>query len=271
MSEQDQLKLAIDALDHLNSFVRSNAHRDYALSSPRRYIYLAKSWAVKAIYELKLPQSFTHVQVTLQCRDCAGTGRYVDDYGYKHDHCWKCSSTGWVTLKFIETFVDISRKVVRWHTPIEHYPIYEDTDEERYPYRVTHWQPNQPGKDLAPWEVAQYLNVVHGYFDFRFQQRHNIRLSIRDGEAYNYKLYVGSTDPRACSLCKAPARPIRICMSRHNIAWHDYTCTECDTKMRQEKRSSNDVLALPAFLITHPEIQRWIQFHPEPTLSALVY
>lgn len=161
MSEHDQLRSVINALDHLNSFVRSNAHRDYALYSPRNYIYLAKAWAIKAINELKLPQPFTHVQVTVKCRDCDGTGRYVDDYGYKHDRCWKCSSTGWVRLKFIETLVDIRWKVVRWHTPVEHYPINEHKDEEHYSYHDTRWQPNQPGKDLAPWEVAKYLNVLH--------------------------------------------------------------------------------------------------------------
>jgi hypothetical protein len=70
----------------------------------------------------------------------------------------KCNSTGLVVLTFLEsTIFDFV-----WHTPRERaWKLRLPTDFFKSPIKVDEdWQPNQPGKNFQPWEVAALLNVL---------------------------------------------------------------------------------------------------------------
>lgn len=238
---------AIEALDRLNSWVRSKSFR----SGARRMIYHMKS---DVLWCSNLPMEHRGIIVAVKCRDCGGTGRYRDWGGNLLDHCRACNSTGTAKLRFIET--KIAERIV-WHTPAEKYPRgWEGGFEIEMSYA-----PNQIGNDLEISEAARLLNLAEPCFP----RPHDCCTEYGEFNDFNYSLYVGRTDPEICSLCGTMNdRQYGYSVTRNHIEWSDFACVKCEKDF--EKKNGGIVsifkaFALPQHLVSHPEIQRWMDRH----------
>lgn len=164
----------VTALHALNQHAR-------AYGCGKRAIYAYKT-LVAALLVAAGEASAQLVQWTGTCGHCRGTGRYVDSYGEKWPHCRQCSSTGQVTLKFVETALPDG---VVWHHPWDRYDAggreiadiagLAIWDGERGRYRSTNgtepvfwnitsgWSPRQPAETLLPDDTAARLNTVEAW------------------------------------------------------------------------------------------------------------
>ncbi len=143
----------VEAVDLLNSWIRSDSHWG-SFSSPRYAIYNWKHMLVKKALA-EVPDCYRTVHVCLKCRDCGGTGKYIDSYGHNHLHCRKCSNSGVVRLDFLETEIE----GFKWHTPRDKTWQFRTPIDWESAQCLTDWKPNAKGRDLEPCQVAECLNV----------------------------------------------------------------------------------------------------------------
>ena len=97
---------------------------------------------------------------SVKCRDCGGSGRYTDSWGYTHDHCRACGNTGKASLSFVVSTLWTGHA---WHTPLMRWPSCKINTQSLVPI-VDSYQPNQPGRDMTPQEVALDLYTVERWF-----------------------------------------------------------------------------------------------------------
>lgn len=243
----------VEALDKLNSWVRSKSYRHGAYSGARRMVYFMKKEVLWHGFDLKMEHR--GIVVAVRCRDCGGSGRYVDSYGCRYDHCWACNSSGTACLQFIETKIEDQ---ITWHTPREQFPWHWEGD---YQIEVG-YAPNQNGNDLEPWEAAQYLNRTEPCF--RRPHDYTTSWSCTAFNDFNYCLWVGRTE-ETCEFCGRVDQGFGMgyCCTRNRIGWAAHACRECDKKLsnRHGKPSIFEQFAFPYTLTAHPEIQRWMERH----------
>lgn len=266
---------AITCVDRLNSWVRSDSYRANVSSSPKRATYWLKRKAIASLQSMNLCFN-RHVAAIVKCNRCDGKGNY---YGWWYDprspgndtpdDCRNCHG-GKVDLHFIETVSD--ELGIRWHTPklewISHFRWDESLSSA---VEAGNWQPNSPGRDATPAEVASWFNAAEEYWPGYPGPYYGCHGRCDD---YKYSLHVGDTDPKTCSLCGAPAAEGGYAVTRDRLAWRDHACRECDarfdrtTKWNGTEYASNsifDAFPLPTHLISDPAIQRWIERHPVPS------
>lgn len=261
---------AYDALDRLNGYVRSEAHRDAYLSSPRRAIYEMKRQAIIVATAADLAMH-KKVQIAVTCRDCGGSGRYVDSYGYEFAHCRACTSKGTVVLHFIDTRIALPDRELRWHTPEQNFrstSVYWNVGKEEpahlhylAPSEVAlDWTVNQPGRDLAPWEVARDLVLAEQHFkSTRYAYRSwgfsEYGCSL---DPFRYDLYVGRTE-RVCWRCSAAVPETRGWLGKtiDRVHFTAAICEDCQTLL-----GSPWPTAIPASLVENEHIREWMRLHP---------
>lgn len=85
--QHPELRRALRAVNYLNSWVRSDSYRHAVLSRQSRHaVYHLKRYAIEAAQNAGMA-THRRVGMVATCRDCGGSGRYYDSYGYEHDHC----------------------------------------------------------------------------------------------------------------------------------------------------------------------------------------
>ena len=156
-------------------------HHARAYGCGKRAIYAYKT-LVAALLVAAGETRAQLVQWTGKCGHCGGTERYVDSYGERWPHCRQCSSTGTVTLKFVETVLPCGQA---WHHPWDRYDdggreLAEIAglavwDGERGRYRAagggdpifsniaSDWRPQRPSFSLDADAAAEALNVVEAW------------------------------------------------------------------------------------------------------------
>lgn len=256
----------IPQLDALNSFIRSEAHRRASVvSSLPKVVYHYKR---EALCELTRMQQATHrlVATSTKCRDCGGSRCYTDMNGYTHDHCWKCSSTGRVTLRFIESTI---RGTTVWHTPItDAYTFIRDTSEMKE-YPVLDWKVHMPGIDMTPSEVATALCDVEMVFTTRPRDIYDYHTrSLHD----TYTIWIGETPRDSCLICGNTRGAPHCChiLRTGRLHWGGSVCKKC--REVDDGSELRDALArlLPDSLIT-PAIRVWVERHPTQADPTPIY
>jgi hypothetical protein len=273
----------LEAIDRLNSWVRSDSARGW-WSSPRYSIYDWKNAVIEQAIRAGTAEC-SAIHLSLTCRDCGGTKRYTDSSGYTYDHCRKCSSTGVTRLWFVVTKIEGRQ----FHTPRDKSWRFHLPESFWESARLsTDWEPNQKGRDLETWEVAQCLNVceeavlrgelpkpgshgIYDYGDYYGEQDHG-----------KYKLHLRDT-AEVCQLCghvgvpKDPEYPDWLdgchhCVSLEYVDWSAWACDACQSLYGgNQSIRIFDVLKLhpPVEKLQHPEIRKWLERRgQEKTIAA---
>lgn len=249
-------------VDHLNEWVRSDSCRTLSRTSTRNVVYHFKNEAIKQAQAFGLT---THrlVAITLVCRDCGGRKRYTDQYGYTHDGCRLCSSSGCVKLRFVETTIECAS--IRWHSPTEYrhdtkyFGDWRTWPEERV---SDDWMPNQKGRDLTPDEAATSLMAVEVYFPTRPGKRTvywDFACEPVD-DFTHYKLHLGKTDPERCCLCLR-CEALSTCgigCSVGRIEWTAVVCKTCQALWPGVEIFRRCEVNVPQELLT-PAVREWIR------------
>lgn len=268
----DELKAAVEAVDALNSWVRS-ASFSHSLRNPRHAIYWLKRCAIEAAHNAGLARH-KRVGVIATCRDCGGAGRYVDSYGDEKSHCWKCANSGQLILYFVETGLSTLAElwawpVWTWHTPENLWPReWQVWLPNEFP-RATSWKTEAEGLDLSPAAAAGHLNTAELFFTARPPLRRidfDYQSEMRDD--FDYRLYVGQLG-RHCVFCgedsKKTGRGYHSC--RGNVEWNAHVCTDCESRYAQGVRRAGEPsiweeIPWPAALLRDEAIRLWLERHP---------
>lgn len=246
-----ELSQVINAIDKLNSYVRSTSYKSHHISGPLGAVYEMKRWAMIAAKEQGLDWQHRFIYSAVICRNCEGTGNYNNSYSDDdlfYEECRTCSGTGTAHLYFIETTIDIGRSV-KWHTPRHKFPFYAtgiDASTGDY-IKEKNWTPNYPGHELTSIEVAQYLNIAEEYFEEKIKE--DLKY---DHFTFKYCLYIGETEKEICSLCGAAALPGAQVVTRFKLYWRDHCCKQCHQHFDVFQRFS-----LPQYLINE-DIKKWM-------------
>lgn len=266
----------LHAMERLNSWVRSRG-------------CAGDSWNARyVIYDLKLScidwanrngaASHRWIEVGVRCRDCCGTGKYVDSYGEKFDHCHACYSKGRVMLRFMETVISLPDHQTRWHTPItETWKINmpsPDTFETDFD-----WNANLPGSEIPVDELARLLNLVENCVPYRNRDIRRIdhNRSVYDRDCFygdvndfaSYKLRLGRKE-RPCRLClSSEMETCGFSVTSGRIHWAECVCkfhyTHHDISIFGKLKS----LGPPKEFLT-PNVKEWIALHPVPIKAEAV-
>lgn len=245
-------KHILQSLDLLNSYVRSEACRkNWDSWTLRKAVYVYKNEFLR-VYAAQWNSKCFVIRSKVQCRDCGGTGRYIDSYGYKHDHCWACNSKGMATLHFVETHWPQGPV---WHTPLLKWPWIRNTEGYSTTNDMLHkcdwasrYEPNQEGKEAPLLDVIIALSGVEEWY-WNSGQAEPVRSGWEsgwDGERYprrgflRYKLNIGSRG--YCPLCgQEETEKSRRCRAGGHpyLDWAEPVCREC---YEQNKDNIWDVL-----------------------------
>lgn len=265
------------SLDALNSWVRSDSHRRYAMNSPKYAIYEWKRFIIREAVAAGTAE-LKAIYLSLTCRDCGGCGRYTDSYGYEWPHCRKCSSTGKHRLTFLVSKIG----GYTWHTPWDKVNI--PTPEGMYQFAElsTDWEPNQKGIDLTVEQVAAHLNVLEPLLLHRAGSRWiSWNYGEDGGDARNdrYKLDLGR-GPHRCEFCGREPNPQTASgggswhgCSRDWITWSAWACDPCkalyansnrwsDAERKYVPHGGNGKSIFDEFkppVVTDPEILKWLE------------
>lgn len=271
------------ALDLLNSYVRSKACRDDWTWTLGKAVYVYKTEFLR-LYAAAWEAACYVIRSQVICRDCGGSGRYVDWYGYKHDHCWACNSSGRADLHFVETHwpaiagnVQVPNQGPIWHTPLLKWPWikvdgYSPTNDmpHKLPW-ATQYKPNQKGKDAPLRTVIEALDVVESWYWRSGETR-----PISNERGYSdwgdyplrgfvtYKLNIGSRG--SCPFCALEAKDdCYNCRAGGHpyLDWSEPVCRDCyevngdriwDLLRQQVVPSGKCNADVMLFLRTHGEI-----------------
>lgn len=260
---------SLEALDRLNSYVRSPAYRAhyFLANGPRRAVYEMKRTALEVTHAAGIA-THRRIVVKVRCRDCGGTGRYVDRDGQEYDHCYACDNGGSAILRFIES--TLAERFV-WHTPFGSEPQAIRT---LFPSRMdlcmeeweaswepaSDWDPNRPGQDLTPVEAAEALLLAEDAFPpaVRKRARYDSRVDEEENYYRTWRLFVGNTET-LCNFCKATEGLVGFSPGVGRIRWHAYVCRDCSKAHGVEMFTQTP--CPPDFLDSEP-IRRWIERHP---------
>lgn len=244
----------IAAMSRLNSWVRSESFR-HGISGPRAAIYAYKSEIIRHAVDGGCRVEVRRIVSAVKCRDCGGSGRYVDQYERVHPSCRACRGSGTAKLEFAETkFTDGPC----WHTPLSHWPscgvnAYEMTAE------VDSFTPNQVGQDLKIAAAADDLLTVERFLD-EAGTLHRLR-RYRPSDM-DYRLHLGKS-PRRCAFCGSraflPKYGTYSITSFKHVAWQAHAHDSC-FKVNGWAFPFN-----PPGVIADPRIQAWMKARREPT------
>jgi hypothetical protein len=263
---------AYAAIDQLNSWVRSKEYWEWSFSGPKWAVY---DWKI-ALIESALRDGIGNpsaIYLTLKCRDCGGTKQYTDSYGRTWPHCRKCSSKGVTRLEFLVTEVH----GFKWHTPRDKTWNMRVILPEKFWDGIslsTDWEPNQAGKSLETWQVAECLNLLepimpkpgsHGLFDYGDW--------VGDSDHSKYKLFLGRSE-RVCQLCgrasewnpedkESKMDGVHHHVTRAHVSWSAWGCKPCQALYAD--CSIFERFTIPK--IEHREILRWLERRAVPWLS----
>jgi hypothetical protein len=246
-------------MSRLNSWVRSASFRHASYGEPRRAIYFLKRQAIEWA-DANLSCLHSTVKTRTTCRDCAGTGKYVDSYGSEWDHCRACSNRGTLALLFVQSIIsnaESRQNPLVWHTPWLKFYIRHKPGPPYNLARWSDWRVNEPGQDLTPAEAARDLNICESFWPDR-----RGAWTSSDYETFyhfDYRLYVGQTE-RKCAFCGQEPQLGAFGVARSTIQWSDHACKSCET-IRKVNGSIFDQFPIPEHLVRDPEIQFWMRRH----------
>ena len=236
-----QLLPAVWATDRLNSWVRSESHRQ-SYSSAKFAVYWLKKQALLAADAAGLCEH-RKVRVRVKCRNCGGSGYYDPDTGRE---CYTCDTAGTVNLSFLETRI---HGLYCWHTPFQNLfalsrPLWQRFTEERGEL-VTDWQPNQTGRDLTALEVVEAFNLAEALWP--------------DGPE-EYRLPVG----RIFSGCRCCGEEptVFIPVTRCALSWEVPFCQPCvDAHTWYVLKTRHSLESVPRELVNTPAVREWMLRH----------
>lgn len=259
-----------DAMNVLNSWVRSRDHKG------EHVVFAIYDWKLEIIKRAirNNETDIFPVFAKTRCRDCGGTGRYIDSFGGTWPHCRKCNSTGTVKLFFLETEI----KGYRWHTPRERtYLLKLPTGFYECSEEAVDWEPNQEGICLELSEIVGCLNILEETLGRNVLGSH----SIEDRDKYydtvhheDYRIFLGSS-ARICEFCgDAFEQGCYHHVTRKYVQWTAWACNSCravyatHSKWSEEQnryipdcgngRSIFDEFRPPIALIKNAEVQKWL-------------
>lgn len=208
----------IAALDRLNSWVRSDAYRDWEDRGPKKAIYNCKRRAQTYLSSHYNVQS-RYLQLMVKCRRCVD-GIFIDWNGQERGHCWRCSGSGLKRLIFIEQQFDR----YCWHTPVDELttiPSHVLIEIE------TEWTPNQPGRAFSREQAVVDLNTIETYWHNAISSEVLAHYHYPPAEFF-YFLFLGKT-PLRCSLCGATdnLKTESYRVRRNLLRWTDHACHHC--------------------------------------------
>lgn len=249
---------AILALDRLNSWVRSTSYPHLAYG-PKAWIYAMKRTVLRLAGEVKLREDRSIV-VTVPCRDCGGTGRYISGWGTRFDHCYACNSSGEVALRFVESTIPAGGREIVWHTPwMKAGAMYDH--ENAVP--VTDWVPNTPGCNMTPSEVCKALLVAEDAFATKTPRHH-----FDDEWGYDaaprtidqYDIHLGECVNATCGVCYRPVSAgVGHTARAGRIHWRERVCGVCQKLVPHYYEHFRKVP--PAELTSDPIVITWILTH----------
>ena len=247
-------------VDHLNSWVRSDSFRHSGGGRLDFVIYHLKSEAIKAAMAAGIA-SHRLIGTDVRCRDCCGSGRYVNSWGEEFSHCRMCFSTGTVHLQFIES--TLAGDLV-WHSPANFRLNFLRNWSHMEEHSAGDWKPHTKGRDLTVDQAALLLNEVESYFPGRSSSRtvYEGRYPTGDVDDFaSYRLVIGQTDAERCNLCECETDDSgwhHITLGR--LEWSANICKACRALhgMGVFKLCARDV---PGSLWT-PAIKAWVDRHP---------
>ncbi len=255
----EKLHAAIRAIALLNSWVRSPSYRD---STAKNFVYNLKNQAVKRVHDDGLSETRT-IKVKTTCRQCGGSGEYVDSYGIKWPHCRACYSSGVVALLFVETTIKVKHgplDCIRWHTPYLKHPL-ATGDMGLNAVEDTQWQPNQLGESLPINEVCKCLMVAEAEFKDRPPLRYE---DYGTFDPCNYQLDFGDRPNFSCGICgrTTASTGCNYAVGSKRIIWHDRACQTCDVFYSHIGGSIFERFSYPMDLFKDDNVLKWIRTHP---------
>jgi hypothetical protein len=266
------------SIDALNSWVRSDSHRRFAMHSPKYAIYEWKRLIIREAIAADAAE-LKAIYLSVTCRDCGGSGRYTDSYGERFPHCRKCDNTGKHRLTFLVSTIS----EYTWHTPWDKtWGLSTPDDMYRFATLSTDWEPNQKGVDLTTEQVAAHLNVLEPLLFDKAGSRSI--WSYRDeyhNEAKNnrYKIDLGR-GPERCEFCGCTPNPETASgggswhgCTRDWVTWSAWACDVCKSLFANSNRWSDEHHAyIPPGgngksifdefkppTVTDPEILKWLE------------
>lgn len=264
---QEFLKVA-DAVSKLNAWVKS-ARRGSDWSS-KYVVYWLKGLAIQQAQRLGLA-SHRRIAANVQCRDCGGSGKYEDRYGYTHDHCFACCNTGTARLEFIETMI---ADRLRWHTPLQkawnYVPGYSSMEVEE----VTDWQPNEgTGLELEADEAARLLNLVEGALakgnKYPRGSLYDGGYSYGEADDFNsYTLWIGETSKDSCVLCGGTCERYSHGVAFGRLQWSANACSDCRQKFSNGGIWPELKRRIPQELLNQPNVREWARRHKSAKMRS---
>jgi hypothetical protein len=237
----------INAVSRLNSWVRSKSAKEN-WGAPARAIYYLKSRAIEWA-DMNMVCLHSTVKVRTQCRDCKGTGKYLDSYGELWPHCRACGSRGMLSLLFVQTH--ISGGPI-WHTPWNRFWIHRKKSPAYQLARwVEDWSVNEPGHDMKPWELCRDFNLVETTFTSRPDWYSTDWGQYHD---FLYSINLGVRKP-VCEFCPAFEHLHRFCVFQRPISWTAWVCDKC----HRSKPLSSEDFGKPEDLIDNSHIVKFIE------------
>lgn len=263
-ARREEIIAVLPQLDAMNSFVRSDAHRESWTNGLTKVVYHYKR---EALRELTSMQAASHrlISIIVKCRDCGGSGRYTDGNGYTHDHCWDCANKGRVKLRFIESTLP---GPITWHSPErDSWSFTRLSTAEMTEHAVADWTVHQKGNDLTPAQVAANMNAIEAVFTNRPRDAYNYQ---ERSLHHTYTIYVGCSESDVCLICGGPSdRKYRGHLVRTGrLHWHGTACKKCDEQAHGAEIFETLSRLMPAEFLT-PEVRAWAERHPAPPEKKL--
>lgn len=254
---------AILALDGLNSYVRSKSYVNNGIHC-KFAVYHMKLQALRYMHE-QGRVLMRGIKVKAKCKRCTG-GKWesMDGY-YSGDNCRYCDGKGNAVLKFVEFRCDIGFDVLVWHVPevVSRGGIATSITYYLGGYEGEKWSPNQPGKDLLPTDVIEFLNIAEEVFTKPAENRYGDDCQYASNDMV-YTMELG-TKPNCCERCKQDQDLLILQHLRNGFfEWTACLCKKCE---QQTEGSFNH--EFPYHLVTEP-IRKWHRRHVD-YYNTIVY
>lgn len=215
------------------------------------------------------------VAMMAKCLSCDGTGKFIDRHdGPTNDPCRKCSRSGYVHLRFVETTIQGQA----WHHPwersgaeifsaangwatIRYLHVTREMEIEREGCEAQRigfgslgdWKPNQPGEKLKGEAAAALLNVVEDWvLGMRISTpRLHWPLETAQRATRGYQLEIGRIGT-ACHYCGST--DVSIGQGHWGTLLH-FSLPVCAAHERMSTERQDKMIPWAALT---PEVRRWL-------------